>query len=306
MRSIILLIFGFSFLQLAQAQDSSFHFMTSDSVQLYVRVAGSGNPCVFVHGGPGSNSNYFEASPSAPLLEKQFSMVYYDQRGSGRSGSPRSKDFSLPRMLKDLEEIRQYLGYKKWAVMGHSFGGIIVTQYAKDYPVSISKLLLINCTLNVNASLSGQIEYGLKKIRPADEKPYRDTNVLLYRRVNKNMELLNSRGLGYTLMFRNKYEKIISDTINAQIKKANWEFGSTVWNIPAYFADFSLVTKSINTPTLIITGDQDHAIGADHYRSFQFPSVTVVHYISGHFPFQEEPQWFAEQVARFLRAPKTK
>jgi proline iminopeptidase len=306
MRAFLILIFGLSFLQILKAQDSTFHFITSDSVQLYVRVAGSGSACVFVHGGPGSNSNYFEATPSATLLAKQFSMVYYDQRGSGRSGSPKNKNFSLPRMLQDLEEIRQYLGYKKWAVMGHSFGGIIATQYAKDYPVTVSKLLLINCTLNVNASLSGQIEYGLKKIRPTDEKPYRDTSVLLAQRVNMNMDMLKSRDLGYSLMFRNKYEKLISDSINNLVKKPNWEFGSTVWKIPVYFSDFSLLTKSIRTPVLIITGDQDHAIGSEHYRSFKFPIATVVHYIGGHLPFQEEPQWFSEQVARFLRDSKTK
>lgn len=306
MRAVLLLVIGLSFMQMLKAQDSSFHFITSDSVQLYVRVTGSGVPCVFVHGGPGSNSNYFEVTQSATLLAKQFSMVYYDQRGSGRSGSPKNKNFSLPRMLQDLEEIRQYLGYKKWAVMGHSFGGIIATQYAKDYPVTVSKLLLINCTLNVNASLSGQIEYGLKKIRPADERPYRDTSVLLHKRVNMNMDMLKSLDLGHTLMFRNKYEKQISDSINDLVKKPNWEFGSTVWKIPVYFSDFSLLTKSIRTPVLILTGDQDHAIGADHYRSFQFPVATVVHYIGGHFPFQEEPQWFSEQVARFLNNPKTK
>lgn len=304
MRSVFLLIIGLSFLQILKAQDSSFHFITSDSVQLYVRVKGSGSPCVFVHGGPGSSSNYFEASASAPLLEQKFSMIYYDQRGSGRSGSSPNKNYSLSRMLQDLEEIRKYLGFKQWAVMAHSFGGIIAAQYAKDFSKETSRLLLINCTLNVFASGRSQIEYGLNKIRPTDETPYRDTSIAIPKRINMIMELLNSRGLGYTLMFRNKYEKIISDTINALLKNTNRDFGREVWQIPTYFSDFSTLTKSIRMPVLVITGDQDHAIGIDHYRSFQFPFTTVVHYIGGHLPFQEEPQWFAERVTHFLRISK--
>lgn len=302
MRTFLLLLLSQFFFPALNAQDSTFYFMSSDSVQLYVRVAGSGKPCVFVHGGPGSNTYYFEASSAAPLLQNQFSMVYFDQRGCGRSGSPRNKDYSLSRMLQDLEELRRYLGYKKWAVMGHSFGGVIATRYAKDYPSSVSRLLLVNCTLNVYASLRSQVEYGLRKVRPADEAPYRDTSISLYKRVNMIKELLDSKGLGHTLMFRNPYEKMIIDTINAVIKKPNWEFGSSVWKIPAYFTDFSLLTRSVKMPVLVITGDQDNAIGPDHYLSFHFPFATIVHYIGGHFPFQEEPQWFAEHISRFLTA----
>lgn len=285
----------------AQSQDGSFFFTTSDSVSLYVRTTGAGQPCIFVHGGPGSTSLYFEATTSAALLAKKLQLIYYDQRGSGRSGSPRNKDFSLPRMLQDLEELRRHLGYKKWAVMGHSFGGIIATQYAKDHPASVSKLLLVNSTLYVDASLRSQVDYGLQKIRPADEAPYRDTSVSVSQRVNLIMALLNSKGLGYTLMFRNKYEKMISDSVNALLPAPNRDFGRAVWGFPAYFSDLSLLTPSIKMPVLVITGDQDHAIGSDHYLSFRFPSATIVHYIGGHLPFQEEPQWFSEQVIRFLR-----
>jgi hypothetical protein len=42
-----------------------------------VHVAGKGQPCLFVHGGPGSTSYYFEAMPSAALVEKKLSMAYF-------------------------------------------------------------------------------------------------------------------------------------------------------------------------------------------------------------------------------------
>jgi proline iminopeptidase len=56
----------------------------------------------------------------------------------------------------------------------------------------------------------------------------------------------------------------------------------------------------ITCPVLVMTGDQDYAIGPDHYKTFHFPKQTVVHYIGGHAPFQEEPQWYAEKILSFL------
>ena len=70
-----------------KSQDSTYHFTTSDGVTLYLRTAGKGFPCLFIHGGPGNTSNYFEALPVAKSLEQQMLMIYYDQRGGGRSSS---------------------------------------------------------------------------------------------------------------------------------------------------------------------------------------------------------------------------
>lgn len=150
----------------------SFYFTTSDGVQLYVNSVGSGQPCVFIHGGPGSNSYYLEGMKSADLLQKGLRMIYYDQRGCGRSESPKNGDFSLSRMEKDLEEIRSFLGIDKWDVMAHSFGGIIAINYAHDYPKRVSSLLLIHCTLDINKSLMSHIQFGIKELKLKDTLGY--------------------------------------------------------------------------------------------------------------------------------------
>jgi proline iminopeptidase len=38
----------------------SIYINTSDSVKLFVKRSGNGYPVLFIHGGPGSNSYYFE------------------------------------------------------------------------------------------------------------------------------------------------------------------------------------------------------------------------------------------------------
>lgn len=280
------------------AQDSSFYFKTSDHVNLYVRVAGKGKPCVFVHGGPGSSSYYYEAVKSASIIEQSVRMIYFDQRGSGRSDS--ASDYSLARMELDLEELRRHLGYERWAVMGHSFGGIIITRYAADYPASVSSLLLINCTLNLAYALSSHIENGLNLLGITDRAPYRDSTKNIFERLGMVHEQLHAKGIWYQLMYRNQSEKTYNDTLGSYLPRHNRDFAEKVWAISDYWADGIPYTQQINCPVMIMTGDKDYAIGPDHYRHFRFSHATVVHYAGGHAPFQEEPQWYAQQIITYL------
>lgn len=288
----------------AKAADSSFILKTSDNVSLYVKISGKGKPCVFVHGGPGSNAYYYQAFQQAGPIEDQVQMIYYDQRGCGRSSSPANGDYSLGRMEKDLEEIRQHLGFTKWAVMGHSFGGVIITSYAHHYPSRVAALLLIHCTLNVNYSMESHIHSGIQILGIADKTPYLDTTKPTMQRVGMIHDLLSQKKLWYKLMFRNQYEKDLNDTIDNPIGKSNRDFANAVWNMPEYLKDFTALTKDIHCPVLIMAGDKDYAIGPDHYKSFAFPHKSIVIYHGGHAPFQEEPQWYAEKVIGFFKQIK--
>lgn len=286
---------------LAFSKDSVFYFRTSDQVNLYVRIAGKGQPCLFVHGGPGSNSYYFEAMPSAKLIEQKLRMVYFDQRGSGRSDSALNNDYSLQRMEKDMEELRNALGIKKWLVMGHSFGGILMTNYANHFPSSVSGLMVIQGTLDMEASMKSHIAFGLKELAIKDPAPYLDTTKVLIERVGMVHNLLSEKDLWYRLMYRNAFEKKLNDSITLSAGKFNRDFASKVWGEPGYWKDFTPLSASIKCPVLVMRGEKDYAIGVDHYKSFRFPKMTVVHYIGGHAPFQEEPQWFAEKILEFVK-----
>jgi proline iminopeptidase len=295
---IIILLTAFISLT-ASAADSTFHFTTSDGVKLYVRVAGKGRPCAFVHGGPGSTAYYFEQMQAAALIEQKMQMVYFDQRGSGRSASAPNGDYSLSRMVQDIEELKRALGYQQWEVMGHSFAGILLTNYARQFPKSVSSLMLINVTVNMPYSMNSHLEYGLKTLGITDQRAYRDTTKPLIQRVGMVHNGLTEKNLWYKLMFRNAYEKKYSDSVTLSVGNFNWEFGQKVWDNKDYFTDFAPLTTGIKCPVLAIVGDQDYAIGTEHYKSFRFPNAKVVHYIGGHAPFQEEPQWFAEKILDF-------
>jgi proline iminopeptidase len=47
-------------------------------------------------------------------------------------------------LTADAEALRQMLGFDKWAVLGHSFGGMVALEYALRYPQSLSHLVLMD------------------------------------------------------------------------------------------------------------------------------------------------------------------
>ena len=304
MKRVYILILLCFFTSVVNAGDTTFFFTTSDTVKLYVRVAGRGTPCVFIHGGPGSTSYYFEAMPSAKLMEKEVQMIYFDQRGSGRSESSPASNYTAERMSKDIEELKNFLKIRSWHVMGHSFAGFVLTDYALRYPKSIRSLLYINTTLHIKASMQSHLDFGIKELGLQNDTALANAKVPVEQRVWKVHDQLSQKGLWYKLMYRNAFEKQFNDSVTMLIGKFNRDFANKVWDVADYAKDMREETRKIMSPVLIITGDQDYAIGVDHYKSFRFPNQKVVHYIGGHAPFQEEPQWFSEKTLAFISSIK--
>ena len=47
-------------------------------------------------------------------------------------------------LTADADALREYLGFEKWAVLGHSFGGHVALEYALRYPDRVSQLVLLD------------------------------------------------------------------------------------------------------------------------------------------------------------------
>jgi proline iminopeptidase len=272
---------------------------TTDSVGLFVNVKGAGIPCLYVHGGPGSGSYWLEKF-SGPMLEKNFRMIYLDQRGVSRSGSPVNKDFSLDRMLKDFEEVRKALGIKKWIVLGHSFGAGIQTAYARKYPASVSGMIMLNGTVSIAESLKSTYAYTQKRVSPEQYKQLVATDGPPMNRMFAALQLLGSDA--YKLFYRDKASSDSMDRVMQKISAGwNYDFGAKVNEYPEYFQDFSPMTQQINVPVLVFSGKTDYAIGPEHHLLIRFPNQMVVRADVGHLPFLEAPEELKNSIDAFLR-----
>jgi pimeloyl-ACP methyl ester carboxylesterase len=99
-------------------------------------------PLVAVHGGPGWDHINMKAG-LAPLAE-HCQIIYYDQRGHGRSSYSSPGSWNLRTWADDLRRLCDTLGLVKPVVMGSSFGGHVVLTYSALFPGHPGGIVLAN------------------------------------------------------------------------------------------------------------------------------------------------------------------
>lgn len=97
---------------------------------------------LFLHGGPGQSEALF-APQFAPLLQSRYNVVFYDQRGAGKTyAKTRQKPQGTTQLLADLDAIvallcRRY-GAGRVTLLGHSWGSVLGTLYARQHPQRVT------------------------------------------------------------------------------------------------------------------------------------------------------------------------
>lgn len=272
---------------------------TSDGTELFVEVKGKGQPCLYIHGGPGAGAYWLQYF-SGEMLEKYFTMVYVDQRGVSRSSSAPSGDYSLKRVSLDFEEIRQQLGYKNWLVMTHSFGGVMGVDYASQYPQSVKGMLMINSTVGLPDCAENIIREGLKRKVIDDSPALHDTTLSLWQRVGPVMGTFKKKDEFWKLYYHDKKNDLMMDSVISTVPNWNYDFGRNFSKYKEYEGDLSSFTANITCPVLFFAGTRDYAIGPDHYRLAKFPNQMLIRYEGGHVPFIEHKTELEEAIQKYL------
>ena len=108
---------------------------------LFVEVIGQGYPLLLMHGGPGAD--HWTMLPFRRLADR-FTLVFYDHRCNGRSTGAPVESMTWENLTADADALREKLGFERWAVLGHSFGGHVALEYALRYPDRLSHLVLLD------------------------------------------------------------------------------------------------------------------------------------------------------------------
>lgn len=255
---------------------------TLDRLNLHVTHSGKGMKCLYIHGGPGAWSKDFEVF-FGDYLSETLSMYYLDQRGCGRSEGDKESDYSIDAIINDIECIRKKLDIEEFIIIAHSFGGVIATAYTRKYSKYVKALILINCTLNMEEALKSQIKQGCK-ILAIDNIEY-----------SRNLKE-NWRNIAFKLVENDLYYKLQYADYNNYIKVKNIDkdmlntsMSEQSFSNDSYFYDYTSLSEYIDTPTLIIIGEYDFAIGPDHYKSFKFKNSIVRNIKGVHNPYIENP-----------------
>lgn len=271
---------------------------TSDNVELNVRISGQGKPCLFLHGGPGAWSYNFEVL-GGNALEKDLQMIYLDQRGCGRSGKVLNGDFSMNRIVQDMEEVRKALNIEKWVVMAHSFGGILAVNYARKHADSIEAMILSNCTLDMRESMEHQVQYAMELLGLQENEEYANDRRPLFDRCNEIIGKVVEKDLFYKLQYDNYDSFLRVNEVDKELSN-DGKFAEHVFSSEEYFEDYKKYTRDIDVPVLIISGREDHAVGPDHHKGFEFKRSQECVLEGRHVLYLENNKEFAECIRNFI------
>ncbi len=272
---------------------------------LYVEVLGTaaGTPLVVVNGGPGFDHTYEHAAVPGTtsaweVLAKKRRVVFYDQRGTGRSGALKpGQSCTLADQIADLDAVRAHLGAEQLDLLGHSWGGYLIMAYAARHPERIRRLVLVDSA----APKWTDTVFLFKDIFPegqersdgfafadalgdaaATEAGVREYLHWLFYSPEKRDAFLAQASAAV-------YVKAVNEALDHDVQRF----------------DLNPEIRKFKFATLVVTGRYDINVApAVAYKIHKaIPgSQFVVFERSGHLPFYEEPEAFVRALEAFLGA----
>jgi proline iminopeptidase len=277
------------------------HTIAGPGGDLYVEVRGqnSGVPLFMVNGGPGFSHNYVHCSAAWDEIAKHRRVVFYDQRGVGRSAPLKTgQSCTLADQIADLDAVRASVGADKIDLLGHSWGGYLVMAYTARHPEHIRHLLIVDSAA-----------------------PRWDDTVFLFKDVfPEGIERQNALGFAEALGDSASYTKDIHEYMSMlfwspenrdrfMAHASEYSFNrnvNEVLNADLKRFDLNPELPKFRCPTLVITGRYDMNVAPSVawkiHRAIP-QSQFVVFERSSHLPYFEEPEKFVKTVEDFLGTP---
>jgi pimeloyl-ACP methyl ester carboxylesterase len=124
------------------SQDVRMGMAGSEGARLSYRTVGQGEVLVVIHDGPGGEKSIMY--DGFDDLSANLRVIYYDQRGCGRSEPlGASQSCTIEDNVEDLEALRSYLHVKRFSIAAHGWGAVIAVEYARKHPEYVDAIVLI-------------------------------------------------------------------------------------------------------------------------------------------------------------------
>ena len=271
---------------------------TTRQSDLFHLVIGQGPPLLLMHGGLGLDHTVFR--PSLDPLADDFTLIYYDHRGNGRS--PRPDDFSQlthATWADDADELRQALGFEKWIVLGESYGGVLALEYVLRYGEHVQGLVLCSTTPAYDYA---DVAFERVKVRgtseqvdvlqrtmsgpvPDDQALEEAVHIVMPMYVYQGTETLMDRLFGDVRFCASAFNRAFLELL------------------PEY--DVRARLSEITAPTLAVSGQHDWLCppenGVAPFTGAMRDARAAVFERSGHFPFAEEAEPFRQTLLEWAR-----
>lgn len=279
---------------------------------LWTNTQGEGDiHLLTLHGGPGGNHEYWE--DAAEQLKKQglnVQVTMYDQLGSLYSDQP---DYSDPEIAKkyltyeyfldEVDEVREKLGLDNFYLIGQSWGGLLVQEYAVKYGQHLKGAII--------SSMVDEIDDYVKHVNALREKTLSKEAVDFMKDCEAKNDYSNPKYQEYVQVMNENYIDRKQPSKLYHLKDLG---GDAVYN--AFQGDNEFVItgklkdwhfrnqlKNIKVPTLITFGEHESMpIATGKKMAELIPNAKFVTTPNGgHHHMVDNPDVYYKHLADFIR-----
>jgi pimeloyl-ACP methyl ester carboxylesterase len=268
------------------------HLTTDDGVKLYYEETGKGTPVVFVHEFAGDYRSY---EPQVRHFGKFYRCIAFNARGYPPSDVPKDGErYSQDRARDDIRAVLDALKIDKAHIVGLSMGGFATLHFGFTYPQRALSLVVAGCG------------YGAA---PDKRQQFADEAEAAAKRFEEvtMVQAAEAYALGPTrVQFHNKDPRGWNEFRDQLAEHSTEGSALTMRGVqkrrPSLF-DLVDKMKTINVPTLIMTGDEDWPClepGLLMKRTIPTAALVVMPNC-GHTINLEEPAAFNRHLMEFFQ-----
>jgi len=279
-------------------------------------------PLILLHGGPGLSETDLFRFYSGPL-EKDFTLVYWDQRGAGKSFDPAIplSSMTVEQFVSDLGELVDAVcarvDARKVVIFGHSWGSAIGLLYASRFPEKVAAYVGSGQIGDAAAGESLSYAYALAeaqrlgrrrlltKLRALGPPPYGGREVFIERTTLARLEgAMRPRALWKVI--RPVLASKESSLLESRAAMQGFRFTlDAMWAEASHLNLIELV-PALHMPAFFFLGRNDHWVPAEtsveYIDALTAPSKRLVWFeASGHEPFVDEPAKFNALMEELVR-----
>ena len=279
---------------------------------LWTNTQGEGDiHLLALHGGPGGNHEYWE--DAAEQLKKQglnVQVTMYDQLGSLYSDQP---DFSDPEIAKkyltyeyfldEVDEVREKLGLDNFYLIGQSWGGLLVQEYAVKYGQHLKGAII--------SSMVDEIDEYVDRVNELREKTLSPEAVAFMKECEAKNDYSNPKYQEYVQVMNEQYVDRKQPSKLYHLKDLG---GTAVYNVFQGDNEFVITgklkdwhfrdqLKNIKVATLITFGEHETMPieTAKTMNSLIPNSQLVTTPDGGHHHMVDNPDVYYKHLADFIR-----
>ncbi len=248
-------------------------------------VRGNGPPLIFL---AGLGLDLTVWNPLAALLKDRFTCLLVDNRGSGKSDAP-TGPYTIEEMAADTIGLARSLHVDRFAVVGHSMGGLVALQLAADFPEAISGLLLLSTARGGRSDALGSTPDAIAamgRTRGPVEEIVRETLAVCV-----SEDFYSNRADDFETLVAERIERRATGRGIAGQRAACGRF------------DFGSRLNEISCPCTVVHGSEDRVASPDKgeqlARGIRGARLVVLPGV-GHIPQWEATERLAEIIGDFL------